>query len=307
LDFSNAQKLTESTSINEKNNGFYYWEFANKKEEVFLGSKPSKHYAAGILYPLSNVLEEVEDDAGLASSRLSDESKQRNDEENNNESGLPQENSYTQNYLPSNMGITFAVSEHTENVKVYFNCGVYEEKDVNKEIQIAHKTKFWFRKSLYAELEINLDGEQQARKVDVNLKTMDDKIYDKISLRIDSLCRVKKLEDRNEKVKIVTITATNVTKNVDPKDDHHLLFQCEISAENNELFLPYPNASQLDANIPEEDKKFDMLYRNEHNYAFGQNCSTTWDINSTEIDKVSSTFIPTYEIKTMTPDIEILN
>src|SRR5699024_12658599 len=109
LDFSNAQKLTESTSINEKNNGFYYWEFANKKEEVFLGSKPSKHYAAGILYPLSNVLEEVEDYAGLASSRLSDESKQRNDEEYNNESGLPQEYSYTQYYEPSNTAITFTV------------------------------------------------------------------------------------------------------------------------------------------------------------------------------------------------------
>lgn len=304
-DFSGAQQLTEKTHINEKNNGFYYWEYSGREEEIFLGSKPSKQYAAGILFPLSKNLEEVQEEAGLTSDVESDISKDEIKEDEKNEDSLQEDKVQAQNYLPSNIGITFAVSEKTKTIKVDFNCGVYENKEINKEIQMAHGTKFWFRKSLYSEMELDVSKETSHEKIDVNLKTFTDELFNKISLRIDSICRTVKLEDSNEKVKIITITATNITREFKERDDEYLLFQSQLNIENSNLFIPYPNASQLNANIPDEDKKFDMLYQNEYNYAFGQNCSTTWEPNRKEIDKISTTFIPTYEIKTMTPDIEI--
>ena len=53
-----------------------------------------------------------------------------------------------------------------------------------------------------------------------------------------------------------------------------------------------------------EEKKFEFLYLNEKNYSFGHDCATTWESeHENKVYKISSTFLPEYEVKTMTPDI----
>ena len=69
-------------------------------------------------------------------------------------------------------------------------------------------------------------------------------------------------------------------------------------------FLQYPKPSDLDINIGKEEKKFEFLYLNEKNYSFGHDCATTWESeHENKVYKISSTFLPEYEVKTMTPDI----
>ena len=42
------------------------------------------------------------------------------------------------------------------------------------------------------------------------------------------------------------------------------------------------------------------------NFAFGHDCSVTWDKNQiNHLKEISTTFIPEYEIKSMTPDIKV--
>src|SRR5690606_25329528 len=39
--------------------------------------------------------------------------------------------------------------------------------------------------------------------------------------------------------------------------------------------------------------------------AFGHGCSVSWDQNAESVDRIQSTFIPSYETESMTPDVKI--
>lgn len=302
IDFNGAQKLSDSTSKSEKNNGFYYWEYGGTKEEVYIGGKPSKHYASGMIFPLErkdSLSEHTNDDAnGLISEATPNMEIVR---------ALPEENSIvekdetiSQNYLPSSFGITFALGVDVDFVEVKFNCGVYEEKIINSEIQEA--SKWWFRKSLNSTIGIDLKNIGQQEPIELDIKDNKNTSWRTSTLRLDTLVRIVKLQEGE--IKIVTITCTNTT-NAPQNNDKYVFFQCKLSVHSQIGFQSYPNASQLNANISLEDKIFDMLYVEESNFAFGQNCSTTWIESKETIKDISTTFLPSYEVKTMTPDIVI--
>src|SRR5699024_7445463 len=128
--------ITESSGENLRHSGNnYYYKYGNKNEEIFTAGKPSRTYAAGLLY-----------------------SREMKSEVNNLDSN-PIEEATTQNSMrESTMGYTFAVPNNGETMSLRFDCGMYTGRnDFNYDLQTpsynktAEKEKWWFRKSLYLE------------------------------------------------------------------------------------------------------------------------------------------------------------
>lgn len=308
-DFSFAKELTFDLNDSEKNGKFYYHIYGNKKEEIMYGT-PQKKYNSGLIIPLRKHLEymgEEDEDANILSLDIENASSTLKRSEKSNIIESSSEELITSNqYMPSTFGMTFAVSEKEENLKVIFRCGVYKQRVVNKKVQHVDnesRNPWWFRYSLFSEVIVDLD--EGSKKQELTLKNAQGIEVSRIKARFDSTVRNVSLSSEQKSIKIVTINVTNITDDRDSNEAENILFQCELTANSLKYnFQPYPTAANLDAKISNEDKKFDLLYSKELNYAFGQNCSTIWD-ESENVKEIRTTFLPEYEIKTMTPDVKV--
>ena len=308
IDFKGANYIHEQSNETDKNDGnFYYYKLNGKEEEIVTIGKPSRKYAAAILYPretlndkLPSEDEEIDiiDDTDIEEEDASDED--FTPEEFNQSSRKP--------YKKPTFGYTFAVPDETKDLNLTFSCGVYDKKsDFNYPVQ--KNAEWWFRKTLGLEIVIDINTGQTLTKKELDLFDFSGKIDKKRKIKLYTTVRRINTLKNGKKIKIVTILLENITKvNREDEPEETLLFQCESSATiDSELsFLQYPSASDLEANIPQEDKKFEMLYLNEKNYAFGHDCSVYWSTNETSgVCKINTTFLPEYEITTITPDIYI--
>lgn len=306
-DFSNAKLLTEETVCSDEKNSFYYWNFDNKKEEVFIG-QPQRQYNSGILYPLDVAVsdEEIQESTELEERNSTFHSENMESEEDTEDEVAEEDVKRIENpYLPSSMGITFAVLPEEKSISIKFSCGGYDNRLINKSIQIKNSKNWWFRKSL--EKIVSFDLATEHSKQQFNLIDSRGQIFHELQLRLDATVRKITLPATSQQLKIITITATNITSVIDIKETQNIMFQCQLTADGLQSgFQPYPSAESLEADIEDEDKKFDLLYSKESNYGFGQTCATTWKTNlNGTVTTISSTFLPEYEIKTMTPDIVI--
>ncbi|MGB3161315.1 MAG: helicase-related protein [Carnobacterium sp.] len=301
--FEGARELSENTAESERNAYFYYWKYAGKKEEVFYG-QPERQYNSGMLFPLKTSGNEVNLEDLTGEENLEEERQVAKPILEEDTESIEEQMPTSQDiYLPSSMGLTVAVEPDEEFLDIIFTCGSYEEKLINNTIQCGSKKNWQFRKSLIKTLQIDLtkkNFKQEFRLVDYIGEENKNFV-----LRIDALVRTVSLVSSPKGIKLVTISATNMTKVNDVRETANIMFQCQIKiAGLSEDFKPYPNASNLNAKISDEDKKFDMLYSSEKNYGFGQNCSTFWEEDLKRgVTEIRTTFLPQYEIKTMTPDI----
>lgn len=287
IDLQYSTGITESSSEDLRHNGKnYYYKYGNKNEEIFTAGKPSRFYAAGLLYP-----------------------REIKKELNNLESNPNEEVSIQGTMKESTMGYTFAVPENGEYLNLRFECGMYNRKsDFNYSLQTpsydenAPKEQWWFRKSLYLEKEISLTK----KKLNEEFHLIDNlgEIQKDGKIRLHTHVRQVNLKD-NKSIKIVTVSIENVSSQ--KEEEEAIMFQCEVSSriKGGLPFVDYPKSSDLNIEVNDEDKNFEMLYLDEKNYSFGHNCSTKWKGEKGNIIEISTTFLPEYESLTMTPDINI--
>ncbi|MBN4912355.1 helicase [Staphylococcus sp. EG-SA-13] len=293
INFDHVQIIDEKTTKENLSSNLLAYKHAGITEEIFTDGKPSKKYAAGLLYP--NLYNTVQIDEDIEELEL-------DDRENNTNESTKKEDIVSNMYRQSTMGLTFAVDKNIDEINVNFECGIYEEKkDYNKELQINSSTnKWWMRKSQESNIKINLKRSEKTKSDFLNLfdKSGKKNNYHKVKL-------YSNIREINEKLNIVTITIDNVTEK---NDEEGILFQCglNVTLSHQEYFSPYPNLSELNVDISEEEKKFELLYLTEKNYSFGHDCSTIWDSDEDDnVYRIKTTFIPEYETKTMTPDITV--
>lgn len=287
VDFQYSTGITESSGKELRHSGNnYYYKYGNKNEEIFTAGKPSRTYAAGLLYP-----------------------RELKSKTNNQESDSNEEVNTQKSMKESSMGYTFAVPENGESLILRFDCGMYTGRnDYNYDLQTpsydknATKEKWWFRRSLYLETNIPLlrknSSEEFKLKDNLGEEQSDGKI------RLHTHVRKINLKD-NKTIRIVTVSIENISSYRD--EEEAIMFQCTLNSRINGglSFIDYPKASDLNIEINDEDKNFEMLYLDEKNYSFGHNCSTTWKEENGDVVEVSTTFLPEYETLTMTPDITI--
>lgn len=310
VNLSNATGLTETSESNNLSE-FYFHSINGIKEEIFTDGKPSRKYAAALLYPQKSEVDRLEEE-DYKEEEVLEPSEVDIEIVGNEEDGADYEESGTSEpinsrpYQQSTMGMTFAVPINSEILNAKFSCGIYEDKkDYNVTLQKG-KT-WWFRKTINSSIDINLDSHNGIKKERLEFYSVNGEKHNSHEVFIYSHVR----EYKNLDLKIVTLTIENktdyiVTKGIDT-EENAILFQCNLSARllSEQKFVSYPKPSEMNKNISAEDRKFELLYLNEKNYAFGHDCSVEWDIVNNEVEEIRSTFLPTYEIPTISADIEV--
>lgn len=316
-DFSEAMRVDKGTTIEQVKKfnknfrfSFFYHVYGAIKEEIVVETAPSRKYAAGLLYPQQEKsIEGIEDDDEELALMVhaSDEEPKKIIDEN-----LDDDTNYTRKeYQQSSMGFTFAVPYEANELYIEFSGGHYERFDSEQNIynESLQNTKsdyvipWWLRKSIKSRTAINLKRSKNLKAEKIEVTDFNSNYIEHFEVKLYS--NIREINLRNGKpLKIVTITISNETIKGDDIDEK-IIFQTQLKAtlENNISFEQYPNASDMEAEISSEDIKFEMLYLNEKNYAFGHDCSTRWIEKNDAVTEITTTFIPEYEIKTMTPDI----
>lgn len=295
--FTKAIGITESST--EKNQGFYFWNYGGKKEEVYTMGKPSRQYAAGLLYPQKSIVDdtvEIESEEGVADIK-------KGDFENIADDSL--EPVSRRSYQQSTMGITFAVPMDAETLHVKFTAGIYENtKDFN--VSLQQGSEWWFRKTVKSEIYIDLQKSERLIKENLVLEDLMGKEITSYTVKMYK--HVRNYLDLN--LRIITLTFENTTPYTVKKEENAILFQCQAEADllDKFSFAPYPKPSAMGAELSFEDRKFELLYSSEDNFAFGHDCSTEWEVNENGlVYSICTSFLPTFEIPTITPDIMIDN
>lgn len=321
---------TKFTSFDDLNKN-YHWMFAGVKEEVIQRDSPSRRYAAAMLYPIelkeadvevdNTEITEIVNDQLIDKEKLGfydDIDKQDNTElftDNNDEVEEIMPKIRQDDFMPSSMGITFCLAKHTQKFDVGFSGGMYIKHKIYKNIKAKDKKsgndksytnneEWWLRKSIEYKRNIKLSDFDQNKKVSVKeyevvLNDMANEKVNKVKLKLHVQCRFK------EEYILCTVTILNVSTSIDKHHkDEFTIFQSQlsISAEVGE-FLNYPKASERNLGLTKDEWNNELLFKNKSNYAFGHGCSTKWNQNEKDIKEIHSTFIPTYETVSMTPNV----
>ncbi len=313
---------TKFTTFDELNANYYYFH-ASEKEEVLQGDSPSRRYAAGMLYPFE--VETFDDDVyekldfeteNEEFYKEQDEvAREEIDEEEGLEDAPPQVQQNDQKI--SSMGVTFCLANGVQSFNTVFTGGVYDKHRIEADIfakdkksgfdkQYQFKEDWWLRKSVSANVTVQLADFDTTKKI--SYKEYDVELVDGVNtpvsrykLKLHVQCRMK------EHFGLLTVTAINVSSPpLTFNKDEYAIFQSKITISANEGdFLNYPKISERNIDLTKDEWNNELLFKNKLNYAFGHNCTVTWDYKAKSIREFSTTFIPTYETESMTPDIEI--
>ncbi|PJK16182.1 helicase [Chryseomicrobium excrementi] len=312
----NPYGSTKFTSFEELNSNYYYI-YGTEKEEVLQGEAPSRRYAAGMLYPFEATSVEEEIYEQLEPESTDNEFyKNKNEDETGGfeeQEGLeevpPQVQQNDKNI--ASMGVTFCLSNDATSFKIGFTGGAYDKHRIQADIvakdkNYKFKEDWWLRKTVYTQLEVKLSDFDLTKRISLNeyeLELLDslNTPVPRLKLKFHIQCR------RKEEYSLFTVTVINVTPTpVQFSKDEYSVFQSKIILQAQEGdFLNYPSASERNLEMSDSEWNNELLFKNKFNYAFGHNCSVNWNYKSEKISEISTTFIPTYETESMTPDIEI--
>lgn len=308
-EFSKAKKISPELSDDlDKQENFFYWEFAGIKEEVFRYDDPLKKYIAGRLFPQKqnspkNIFEEeITTDEVLGEI----DEKYLKDGETDEE----QEERYSENQdreSQSSMGMTFAVRPSSRELHVNIEFGIYEYLD-NYNQKYQQGKKWYFRKTAFIKQVVDL------LKMGKSEFTLDDfEVVDNLGNPIKNLKispRIQIYIRKNENTEVTIVTVSLINETIDTKkggDTERTMFQVLINCtlDNGGSFRKYPRSFESKIELPFEEKKFEMLHLHKSSYGFGHGCSMIWNDKKEDVKELSSSFLPQYEIETMTPDLLI--
>lgn len=295
-------KVNELSQTEAYENYFYY--VGATKEEILQYEYPSRRYAAGMLYPIDATVGEVLINDILTTQDPDDEdARKKVDSETYNDTDVSEDIAVLNDErLPSSMGLTCNISKDTKELKITITGGHYNSRDIK--ITGKGKKTWWFRQSLIGELVLPIQELSQKRNSSypVVLKNnLGEKVTD-----LSFECLIQCREIKNSYLTTITLTNRSVSKKKKASlADNLIFFQAMMTVETDEAgkFLNYPKHYERNLPMSEEEANDELLYRNKINYAFGHACSTTWE-DTEEVRKISTTFLPTYETTSMTPNVE---
>lgn len=296
----------------------YYWEYAGKKEEILQRQSPQERYASGILYPLgkheeSTTLEtmiekvSIDDENNDIEELLDPETIKEGIEEEGDIELLPQNSEYRM----STLGLTFCIDKNVPYLNVIITGGNYRSHKVYFKDKKQSYT-WWFRKSIKGTYKIQIEDLYKNKSLKNEIKMIDLKGETLTQYKIQIQARLRDVKDKY----IITISATNRSNNNIENNDENaylkkmecILFQTEIKIEtpSNFYFSPYPKPHEIKRNLNNEEASTELLYRNEKVYAFGHGCAVQWDQHEEHIKSLKTTFLPEYEMKSMSPDVKVI-
>lgn len=281
----------------------YYWLNNGIKEEVLQYEYPSRRYAAGVLFPGNTTVRETIESEAILDNDVVEVTLPKREQNLVLEEETEEIPIQSDEHLPSSLGMTCNISKDTNILNIIVQGAIY--KPHNVVIKDKGTRKWWLRERIYANehIEIKKLASDGISKQKLTLFNLAKEEVNK--LMIDLYIQVRKVE--GEYLTTISIVNDSHTgKKLSGQADEFMLFQTELIVRTDEKgeFKGYPKHYQRNLPITTSELNDELLYRNKINYAFGHGCSTTWKDDEC-VREIKTTFVPTYETTSMTPDVEV--
>lgn len=243
------------------------------KTEETLANKPSDIYLTGVLWPTRSHIPLLDDDGVDSESEDDDISP-----------GL----SIAGQQRPSVMGVSFATSSRARfsEIEVFYSFGTYKSVLTEDE---SGKNRIWKRQqhegSIRVETKHNLNSFFSLENIS-------------LPTRLDASLHVRVIDTGN--VFLTTVTFLNKTSLTD--EDSILQEELTIFQPKIRITLPadlsFQGLPDLRSPLDEDEESTRLLYRNSINYAFGHQCSASWDTSRDIPNYVETEWIPCSKVPT---------
>lgn len=239
--------------------------------------KPSDLYLSGILWPTRSQIPLIEDDGVEGES-----------EDDDIAPGL----SIAGQQRPSVMGLSFATSlvEEVSRITLIIEFATYESELEKKE---ESKSRIWKRTQHRKNLEIELTDKLN-RFLPIKLTELPQDL--EIGLHLRSIATEGRI--------LTTVTLMNRTQLTDEdfiKQEELTLFQTKVIVECEETY-DFVGLPDLRVPIDEDEESTRLLYRDCITYAFGHQCSASWDMNSTPPTRINTEWLPKSQVSTFSQE-----
>lgn len=291
-------------------------------EEILINEPPRLRYSTGILFPQGSGVEErdktgkdeqesletlPEEEETELPSEDSGDSANSNVDPNDAVDSTDEILNLANAYLPSAMGFSCFLNVPEDGFKVIVKAGIYSVgeyayKDKEGEVK---PLRAYYRKRLEKEIfipagdlptlenhccEISIDDEQNS----------DGKPEARLVLNIRNRTPQSKFGMKDQLYTFSLINKIQSGKTIRNEDCY---FQIELSVRSTDespCFLPYPGKKSRSND--EDERSNRLLYRHCKNYAVGHGCAIDWIADDRGgIIQISTSTIPTYEIKPIVP------
>lgn len=280
----------------------YYWMNGGIKEEILQYEYPSRRYAAGVLFPIDATVGETVGNEVVLENATEEKKPIERDavvEEDSEEVAIQNDER-----LPSSLGVTCNISNDTKVLTVTLDGARYKSHTVT--IKGKGNRKWWLRETVNSKVDLQMENLLKQRIFKQRLP-----IFNRLNEEITSIDMELHIQCREVYgQRLTTVTVTNrskIGKKESSQSDEVMLFQAGVilKTDNQGKFISYPKHYQRNLPMTDDEANDELLYRNKINYAFGHGCSVAWD-DTDVVREIRSTFIPTFETTSMTPDVEVM-
>lgn len=283
-------------------------------EEILLNEPPRMRYGAGVLFPKASILKKSDStasDEGQVLETTEEEGKETDDPVKTEESKAPvdmaedfeEEIGLANSFLPSAMGFSCFSKIPKFGFDVKVTVGVYEMKEYSyaKEDGASVTRNAYYRSSLDQEFTLtsNEIPLRPGKSID---KILVDKRGKEIKLKLNVRNRTQGLQSGDD-IHLLTFTLINLNAaDAENIKNEQCFFQVSFSVSAEEQsFCPYKTTSSKADK--EDEKSNQLLFRKKKTFAVGHGCSPIWNDNDTAFtNSITTTVIPTYEIKSIVPN-----
>ncbi|WP_025850927.1 helicase-related protein [Paenibacillus ehimensis] len=309
---------TDTTVVFDKFEELYKPYKDQKTGEEILQQPPLRRYGAAVLYPLrtrkEEVLEDNEENNNVQNPEenlVFDEAAKdlaiidNNDaiEEDDAELDMASANAYHQ----SSMAISFKADfPYGSQLVITVEGGKYRPLSVKVKGEEEGKTRKWWVR-VPVNFVVKVDAEKLLGPKDIleHGEVTNAVNNEGLDIQTDILSRPFKETER-----LVTISLINRTEVARHTPLESIcLFQAAfkvqvVTPDQSPSILPYPEMADLKA-LDDEERSIALLYRKTKTFAVGHGCAADWsEVINDKVNTVQTSFLPSYETKSMTPDIK---
>ncbi|MGO4548291.1 helicase-related protein [Paenibacillus sp. 2TAB23] len=289
-----------------------------KTGEEILQQPPSRRYGSAVLYPLrtrkEEVLEEKEEnnnDQSLEENLVFEEATKDLEiidnhdaiDEEDTELDMVSANAYHQ----SSMAISFKADLPCgSQLVISVDGGKYRPLSVRVNGEEEGKTRRWWVR-VPVHFVVKVDTEKLLGPKDILEHGEITYAIDNDGLDIQTDILSRPYKDTERLVTISLINRTEVARHI--PFESTCLFQATfkvqvVTPDQNQSILPYPEMADLNA-LDDEERSIALLYRKTKTFAVGHGCAADWsEVINDKVSSVQTSFLPSYETKSMTPDIK---
>ena len=284
----------------------------DEDEEYWDYERPQTRYFSGVLYPRKTPFKS---DDQLKNSNAGT----KDDDEEGDE---PTSFTIAIGTKPSSLGLSCQISEKTKSIEVEISFAKYDpvtrpkkkkksetktddsddEKSETKTDDSDDIESGWKRRTWFKNFPVNTNDAEEVEVIR-EIKGEDDK--DEF---VNVQMQISQVKDQKRTIDIFLLNTREIKAEDDFTEDNECVFQPSIKlktpkGEENAFLAISDEKNEFYKEQQNEEKRFELLFRNKKQFAVGRNCSVEWSKKEVSncVEYVETTFLPRYEVQDIKP------